>query len=504
MNYCAVLIDTNSIQRYIFGSNKLRENIGASYLVQHIYDPEFIEKMDWQPVKTLDGNYMGYTGGGNALFFFKNRTDAENFIGGWTTELLIYSPGLNTSFALQEITINGETDNCFEEIRNSLFRQLKINKAARLTQTILPTHGITASCSRSGYSAESFLPESYEEEGYFSSIIVSKETAANDALEELKLKYRHILSDKFTFSNNIELLGNSKHKDSHIAVVHIDGNNIGDEFRKCKTLAELKQLSEEVQRATVSAFEDLLQHIVEKFDDIRDEIDVRKEKGRYIIPLRPIILGGDDITFVCDGRLGIYFAKIFMEAFEKKLILDKKPVSSCAGIAVIKLKYPFYRGYQLAEQLCANAKRVRKNKDDDSGSWIDFHIMSGSKSNSLDYIRDRDYEMPGGTLINRPYKLSDSGPSGLSRLISYTKKIQELQDGRPLIPGSRIKELRDVLTMGEKAIEQFLLQLKARGIELPGYEENNNELFTNRRTIYFDMIEFSDVYPDFETHSQGI
>jgi hypothetical protein len=34
----AVIIDTVSIQSYIFSSNKLKENVGASYLVKKIYE----------------------------------------------------------------------------------------------------------------------------------------------------------------------------------------------------------------------------------------------------------------------------------------------------------------------------------------------------------------------------------------------------------------------------------------------------------------------------------
>ena len=42
----AVIIDTVSIQSYIFSSNKLKENVGASHLVKKIYEIELKEALE--------------------------------------------------------------------------------------------------------------------------------------------------------------------------------------------------------------------------------------------------------------------------------------------------------------------------------------------------------------------------------------------------------------------------------------------------------------------------
>ena len=38
MQYKAILFDTRSIQKYIFSSNQLKTNIGASYLVDTVFE----------------------------------------------------------------------------------------------------------------------------------------------------------------------------------------------------------------------------------------------------------------------------------------------------------------------------------------------------------------------------------------------------------------------------------------------------------------------------------
>ena len=38
MKVKSLLFDTRSIQRYIFSGNRLRTNIGASYIVDHLFD----------------------------------------------------------------------------------------------------------------------------------------------------------------------------------------------------------------------------------------------------------------------------------------------------------------------------------------------------------------------------------------------------------------------------------------------------------------------------------
>ncbi|MEQ8189852.1 MAG: hypothetical protein ABRQ39_17925 [Candidatus Eremiobacterota bacterium] len=496
----AVLIDTVSIQKYVFGSNKLKENLGASYLVEEIYNSLLhkalkkifpglkIDLNGWKnnPEQLLIQTHpfeAAYIGGGNALLFFKEENKAKSFINEWTKILLIDTPGITTAVAYKEFDLEN-----FKDSLKEVFKLLRENKATYIPQTVLPRHGITAECSRSGYSMEIW---NSSEEKYISSVTNAKIEASVEAKKELLNEFKDLLGEDFTFTDNLEELGQIKEKDSHIAIVHIDGNGMGKRFQACKSLEEIRHLSSSVENATKQAFRELVGEIISNFHNIDREVSISKTDNKIILPLRPIILGGDDITFVSDGKFGIYFAKLFMEAFGKESVSDGKPLSSCAGIAITKTKFPFYRGYELAEQLCSGAK-IKRNKEKDDGSWIDFHIAYGGFSGTLKEIRDSNYKSHRGDLLFRPYRLHTKEEYDFDSLITNTATLKEF-------PRLKIKELRDVLTEGEESGRTFIIEQKYRERSLPKIEGKNYEisLFENNKTPYFDMIEIMEFYPSF-------
>jgi hypothetical protein len=526
MNRChAVLLDTVSIQRYIFESNKLKENLGASFLIEDIYATHLKTAVSAVFGESFGGEFnmdawkerpgesaiahapfeIAYMGGGNAMLLFRDEPAAKEFIRVWTRTLLVHCPGLVTA------TASGPMDpDHFGESQSELFRLLRRNKSTDIPITALPTHGITAQCTHSGLSMEVW---SKSETAYVSSGTHAKIEAAIKSQNRINSTYKDLLKDEFRFTDQLEKLGQIAGEESHIAIVHIDGNGMGKRFRAMQTLKDMRALSKSVADATMEAFTDLLRLIVHDYDAIMESLGFddssKDENRRYpladasqkkLLPLRPIILGGDDLTFVCDGRLGIYFARLFIEALEKKQISDGKKLTACAGISVTKSKYPFYRGYQLAEALCGHAKTIR-HANGDSFSYLDFHISSGGFSGTLDDIREKHFQVQNGTLLYRPYRLSGdiNDEQGVDLLVQNTAKLKDE------FPRNKIKELRQVLTLSEEARVRFVAEMKDRGRTLPEIPGRSyaDSLFVNVKTPYFDMIELMSFYPDYELLPKG-
>lgn len=98
----------------------------------------------------------------------------------------------------------------------------------------------------------------------------------------------------------------------------------------------------------------------------------QKNEPEQIIPLIPLILGGDDLTVVCEGKYALEFSKCFLENFEEETTKSQQVgshqinvipeiaraafnninrLSACAGVAIIKPHFPFSVAYQLTEKL---------------------------------------------------------------------------------------------------------------------------------------------------------
>lgn len=495
----AILLDTRSIQKYVFSCNKLKTNVGASYLVDGIFNdlmqkivlPSFNLKMpeiSWQESKQIEmikddsiEAEIVYIGGGNMLILinkFSGKEDNLNLcreiVKKWTLEILKKAPGLKTGAAIGMMDVER-----FKDSLDKMYVQLKQNQNTVLPQVDLPYTGLTLECNISGKIADTF---DWVDKSWIAKEVKAKTDAYTYASEKVRSEYKDILEkdgsrDKYDFASELEKIG-CKEGESYISVIHIDGNNMGVKFSKCKDSQERKELSLKVAQIVQNAFCELIKTIIAEYDSkaYAEALDMEKlvdKEGKKLLPIRPIIIGGDDITFVCPARVGIEYAKRFIEAVNKQEFLSdeqhkhmseevkkegnsiilSKTMSCCGGVAIVPLKYPFFRAYQLAEHLCGSAKNKSRENDN---SLIDFAILYGEMTPDLEQLCRYQYSAPEGYLHYGPYSVQKEIQDG-----SHINDLLVLKDDiRDNVPKNKIKELRDVLTKDMHTQIRFLENCK--------------------------------------------
>jgi hypothetical protein len=535
--YIATVIDTTGIQKYIFSSNRLKENVTGSYLVKLATDDwvkECLRKVgnvyipDRNPSQTeprINENpeiiaELIYSGGGNTFLLFRDTEDnyARKFTEAWSKRILVEAPGLNVEIAHQLFDWNQRL--LRDVIDNDLIKgKLDIQKRKPRASAPLLGLGVTASCISTGLVAV----ETREIDGQTRPIsreVVKKLDKVNDANGEL----RKILfddrkprkrSEQYDIPLDVDDLGRSENESSYIAVVHIDGNRMGKRFEDYgksqsdnrEFIMAMRKLSWGVSEASRQALEAVGHAVIKLVDEEKFEI-----KDNYL-PFRPIVYGGDDVTFVCDGRLGLSLAVKFLEKFEEftqDLPDGEGKATACAGIAIVKTHYPFSRAYALSEALCTQAKEWMKQETQDYEkplfSALDWHIAASGLLGSIGEIRDREYrvQIPDldkpASLTMRPMR-SHPCPNqwrtwaGFSQVVNNFLTHQDWKDRR-----NKVIVLREVLRQGKKATEQFI---QAYSLEkLPAFPEANPNLakegWYTDTCGYFDAIEAMDFYTPLE------
>ena len=521
MGVRALLFDTRSIQRYIYSGNMLRTNIGASYLVDRLFEEILIEQTlkkdlfpgedtvddkSWNSDEKLTAKFnpgclckVVYIGGGNALLLF-NSEAAENVekevISAFTKKVLEQCPGLQTGAAIGEMdfTSKDKMQNSFSDLRV----QLKKNQSCIIPRMNVAQTGLTLECDINGESAN-YCDRDHDikpgkEVRFFSQEVAAKTKAAKKAGRWLKEELNKIFKehgkenvlDGYEFPSELEDLGQTE-GENYIAVIHVDGNNMGERFAQNEGLSQYKNMSRQVRHKTWESFAFLVEDIVQSIKDqpewYKDWLQLKTKKGDTLLPIRPIILGGDDVTFVCAAKVALQYTKKFMEYMmqpdpavkvppqpaqkgkkkDKSNTVNDGSIPCCAGIAIVNTSYPFSRGYLLAEQACSAAKSVSRNS---AGSWLDFVLLHGEQEPTLEQIRQHDYKGAQGNMHFGPYLVSvkesdKKNEKNLQNLFTCIEKMHYSKDRNlPDMPMNKVKMMRDVLQHGKHETRKFLEQLK--------------------------------------------
>ena len=497
------IYDVRGIQDYIFRTNVLKEIVGASFTVANLIIDEFEDAvknsnlseneyiLDWEKASTLkfekDENIkieVLYYGGGNLVVLFRNSELCEDISIRMSKNIIKKAHGLSLVYSYVEKTEDYQED--WKNLKDAL---AKVKATTPLTKPVGVIPIVT-------YDNVTGLPLSkvIEDNGRTKRVTM-------EAFQKLK-KYKSDNSDS-RFVKELDRMRTSD-EEGLISIVHIDGNsmgiNIGNIMRSAKNYEDaasrMRKISSDIHRI----FEiEALNYVVEKLPEICEKHGLKTKPNE--LPFRPLIMAGDDITFVCNARIGLDITKEYIDAIRKGYMYDKEyPFSACAGISIIHSHFPFYMGYQIAEACCASAKKRAKSEeyqiDKKIGNFVDFHYSySGLFTGDLDAVRDKNYvNVENKSLTRRPYgifneeeteKLNDK-----QKECDIDKFIKDI-DTVSKISRSTAKEIRDTYYQSEA---DLVTLIKRKHLKDENFPIELKPYYNDGVAKYYDALEFFDLY----------
>lgn len=416
-----ISLETGGNQAYIFSTNKLRNVVGASELIYRagtayveraikestgrvfdvakILDEKTIESTDEANIEVVIAT------SGKALLLARGEETARTFIHAWSRMIAAEAPGVDAVAVYSKnpvdlsLPLGDARAHSFSRVFEETSKQLSLARMKRPSPFArFQRIPIIAPCQFSGLPAT----EMQEDHPVSAPAYAQRATSRDDDFKR-RMKalypdgYDTVISEK---QNGLESL---EDKD-WIAVIHADGNGLGQIFigfeDRVKALHEKATGRDYIKdyRKFSTALDEISQKAFK--ETVSDIWSTPKENE--IIPVVPIVVGGDDLTVVIDGYFALVFANKFMEIFCKETETHEaiKPIlhapdhdvisrlGMCAGVSITKAHFPFSQSYHLAEELMANAKEVKKHFGPDSIA-LDFHILYDSIGSTIKEIRKK-------------------------------------------------------------------------------------------------------------------
>jgi hypothetical protein len=374
------------IQRYIFETNRLKEIIGASGIIEHICSPSFLELDNYAAGGNVPQLLVSAAGTIRVLFYDKGS--AEQFTRSFPYR--VHAAAKGVSFIQAIVPVKDSFEAAFRELENRL--RIQKNKSSMSLVDIPVMAAVRAR--RTGRPAVSWdheealdisQNEKHQKLNSWGNELAQKLVAA-DQVDKIPVEMEHIS-------------GGESNK-SWIAVIHIDGNQLG------QTIIDLSRAFNQQAAAGGPSWTEFYTEFSHAISCATSSAasaamkTIEPNRGGFI-PVRPIILGGDDFTAIVSGKSALEFTRKYLEAFEKDSIVqlrklkDSYPayrnripamITACAGIAFVKDSFPLHYAVELADELCKEAKSRIKAPQVGVHSGLMFHKVYSSIAKSYEDI----------------------------------------------------------------------------------------------------------------------
>ncbi len=527
------MYDVRGIQNYIFKTSKVKDAIGASALVEDIIENAISYACKTKDISDSDIDLEWFNADGPIAYTEKERRIQALYIGGGNAYFIYESRELavevsrvmarytiDNTYSLQlAVAITDKTDSYKDDYRR-LNEEMIRTKDRMVVSKPLDALPIMAVENKTG------LPITSVEKYKDTTIKLSTESD----LKRRAGKNKRNFDGTGEAERILDSYTTRKGSDSMIAVVHIDGNNMGSRIRGLvegiddykEAISLMRTISYNINNTYKTVFNSMADHYN---NSIKDNSLLGKKDNKNCFVMK-ILTAGDDITYVCNAKIAISTVEYFVKHITEYGMLGKNGekknrFSVCAGIAYINSHFPFNVGYDVAEECCDAAKKKAKEKgnlvDGEIGNWLDYQICKNIHTLNLELTRSREYiTRTGEKLYKHPYYIKDSDDfekqddkRDRREDIESFKKEMRIVNGvgkngsgdNKAIGRSFAKRLRNTYPIGEGRVDELVSFLRSRGNSFPGdmyYMDRDG----NQTAIYYDALEMMDYYVDTENREE--
>ena len=505
MSNVLVMLQTNSNQSFIFSSPRLREQIGASFEITLLsrWVKEEAEKLLKQ--KPLPTSFWVSDSSGKVIVRFTDdegapKNLAKQLIREVTLRALTDAPGLDVTGVFIEASSNTVDADDLQEL-DRVFLEYSLNRrpaAARFPQFPFLERGSESALPASAslrdlkFSQESLQRNNFDESSPLSLpsrvkrafASTSRKQQVDDVKERLAEQGKELkqeppldptkLAAAFQDGEEFE---NVKNMLSSVGVVHIDGNGVGAIMRDlgCAHRAVQKvgvsTTSDEETTEESKGLQSLIMEVNRRLDDVvKDAIAlswyyVQELTPDTVVPIVPVLVGGDDVTVYTDGRYAIPFAEAYIHHYERLtkdddllsvlaivaggkkadaperdhfeiddyIIQNPGPLTASAGVAIVGRNFPFHIAYDLAEKLVSRGKKLGKKPGTVPCSTINFHVLRDATvldpDDTLDEYKGR---------AQRPFLIGCYAPDRIGDATTTSSEEAPTTTSQPLSSWARI------------------------------------------------------------------
>lgn len=442
--YALAMYDVRGKQEYIFKTNKLKEIVGGSCIIRDCFkeylfpsaeeymrrkakkegiplsddevcgiynyndsekEPEYISEINkgkefsqkaferMMQDEKCAARYAGevvYEGGGNFFVLYKDKETCIEINKIFTRKLLkeLYTlKVLCTYIELENGLVN------FIEDRKKLHEKHRISEAEE--SVICPVNTLPFV----QVDEVTSLPLTKYNEN-------TRKKVSTEAEAKLA-KHLDVYNEKYG-EKDLDKLVTRKGEESLLAVVYIDGNNMGAKVQNVlgtetsydQCVKKLRETSEFIQK----------NYVEDRIKDIDQMLEEKAKKGKKKAGKRLVVFAGDEINLICNARDAYDIAKTYLKGLHQVSWKDStEPCSACAGIAIFHSHAPYAQAYKVAEECCESGKtrmkKLEKAREKEGKSkevcYIDVHYCQKGIGMSLDDIREKEV----GGLISKPWLL---------------------------------------------------------------------------------------------------